>query len=454
MKIVIIGAGEVGYNIANRLASENKHVTVIDKNPDAIRHISENIDVRALVGSGSSPSVLLEAGIQDADLLLAVTDSDEINLVACLLANTLVPEVKKLARLRNADFDSFHEIFKHQAPYIDTIISPEAEVVKTIRTLMEVPKAVDVGSFMDNQVVYVGVRIDKNCPMTGLRLIDFPLRFGEDRPLITAIIRNNKVIVPRGGHKIEEDDLVYFIAERKKFQQTLKLFNIRIRSVSNALIIGGGRIGTLLAKSLEKDHIKVKIIESNLERCKELSEQMDQCVVLHGDGSDQKLFMEENIGHSDAVVCVTNDDEANILISLLAQNMGVSNTITRIGNASYSPLLQTLGIEKTVSSRSSAVSSILRDVREGKVLSDLSILGEHGEFIEAIALEDSEITNTPLKDIRFPKGSLLACIMRDNSVTIPTGDSTISPGDRIILFSVPQALKKLENLMTMKLNEE
>ncbi len=454
MKIVIIGAGEVGYNIANRLASENKDVTVIDKNPDAIRHISENIDVRALVGSGSSPSVLIQAGIQDADLLLAVTDSDEINLVACLVTNALVPEVKKLARIRNADFDSFHEKFRDQAPFIDTIISPEVEVVKTIRTLMEVPKAVDVGSFMHNQVVYVGVRIDKDCPMVGLRLIDFPLRFGEDRPLITAIIRNNKVIVPRGSHRIEEHDLVYFIAEREKFRPTLKMFNIRVRVVHNALIIGGGRIGTLLAKCLEKDNIKVKIIESDLQRCKELSEQMDECIVLHGDGSDQKLFMEENIGHSDAVVSVTNQDETNILVSLLAQNMGVSNTITRIANPSYSPLLHTLGIEKTVSTRSSAVSSILRDVRKGKVLSDLSILGEHGEFIEAIALEDSEITNKPLKDIAFPKGALLACIMRENSVSIPTGDSSIAPGDRIILFSVPQALKKLEKLMTMKLNVE
>ncbi len=452
MKIVIVGGGEVGFNIASRLVSENKQVTIIDTNPEIIRRMSENIDVMTIVGSGSSPEVLKEAGIQDADMLLAVTDSVEINLVACLLTNIIAPDVKKLARIRNAEFDQYHESFKLHTPYIDTIISPETEVVKTIRTLMELPKAVDVGNFMNNQIAYVGVRIDKNCPIAGIRLIDFPERFGEDRPLITAIIRDNKVIVPRGSHKIEEADLVYFISERKKFQQTLKLFGIRIQTVKNALIIGGGRIGSQLARSLEKDNINVKIIESNMERCKQLSEQMTHCVVLHGDGSDQKLFLEENIGHSDVVISVTNHDQTNILVSLLAQNMGVSNTITRVTSPGFSPLLKTLNLEKIVSTRSSAVSSILQDVRKGNVLSDLSIMDEHGEFIEAIALEDSPITNQPIKEIEFPKGTLLACIMADDNVSIPTGDSIIAPGDRIILFCVPQALKKLEKLLTMELN--
>ncbi len=452
MKIIIVGAGEVGYNIANRLASENKHVIVIDKHPEAARRLEEDIDVQVITGSGASPRVLTEAGIQEADILLAVTDSDEVNLVACMMTDILSPSTKKLARIRNSDFDEYHKIFRKNIPNIDTIINPEIEVVKTIRKLMEVPQAVDVGSFIDGRVNYVGIRLTKNSPLAGMHLVDFHDKFGDDRPLIAAIVRHNEVIVPRGGHKIEPGDLVYFVSESDKVEQTLKLFGIRISPIKNVLIIGGGHVGARLATILDKDGIKTKIIESDAQRCRELSEQMEKTVVLHGDGSDQKLFLEENIRQSDVVVSVTNDDETNVLVSLLVKNLGVKNTITRIGKSDYYPLLATLGIEKVVSTRLSAVSSILQDVRKGQVLSDISIFGERGEFIEAIALETSDLTNRPLKKIPFPKGALLVCIIRDDQVTLPTGESVINPGDRIILFAVQQAVKKLEKLLTVKLD--
>jgi trk/ktr system potassium uptake protein len=452
LKIIIVGAGEVGYNIAKRLASENKHVIVIDQNHDACRRIADDIDVQVITGSGSSPGVLLEAGIEDTDILLAVTDSDEINLVACLITNLLSPTTKKLARIRDSDFDAYHDSFKNQIPHIDTVINPEIEVVNTIRKLMDVPGAQDIGDFVDGKVKYVGIRLTSRSPLAGMRLIDFHDKFGEDRPLIAAIIRNNEVIVPRGTHTIESKDLVYFVCETGKLEKTLKLFDIKIHPIQSALIIGGGRIGTRLAKILEQDGIKIKIIESDRSRCHDLSEQMHKAVILHGDGSDQKLFIEENAGQSDVVVSVTNDDETNILVSLLAKNLGVQNTITRIGKASYYPLLATIGIEKVVSPRLSAVSSILKDVRQGNVLSDISILGERGEFIEAIALETSDITNKPLQKISFPKGSILVCIMRNGQVMIPSGTSVVAPGDRIILFAVKQAVKKLERMLTVKLD--
>jgi len=451
LKIIIVGAGEVGYNIASRLASENKHVVVIDKTPGAIRRLSEDLDVQAVIGSGSSPAVLLEAGIMDTDILLAVTDSDEINLVACMVTNLLSPTTKKLARIRNSDFDAFHDSFKNQIPHIDTIINPEIEVVNTIRKLMDVPGAQDVGDFLDGKVKYVGIRLDKTSPIAGMPLINFHKNFGEDRPLIAAIIRNNEVIVPRGTHRIESNDLVYFVSETEKLEKTLNLFGIRTHPVQSALIIGGGRIGARLAKLLERDGVKTKIIEADRKRCNELSVQMEKTVVLHGDGSDQKLFLEESAGQSDVVVSVTNDDETNILVSLLAKSLGVKTTITRIGKASYYPLLASIGIEKVVSPRLSAVSSILQDVRQGKILSDISILGERGEFIEAIALETSDITNRPLKKITFPRGAILVCIIQEGRVMIPSGESVVIPGDRIILFAVKQAVKKLEKLLTVKL---
>ncbi len=451
MKIIIVGAGEVGYNIASRLASENKQVVVIEKNPDLARVLFEDLDVQVIEGSGSSPAILTQAGIQETDILLAVTDSDEINLTACLVTNLLSPSTKKLARIRNTDFDAYHEIFKNQIPYIDTIINPEIEVVNTIRRLVDIPQALDAGGFAEGKVRYTGIRIGYDSVMAGVCLKDFQDRFGDTRPLIAAIIRKNDVIVPRGEDCIFPEDLVYFVCQADQLHDTLKLFGIQVKPIQSALIVGGGRIGARLAGQMEKEGIKTRLIEASKTRCLELAEQMDKTVVLHGDGSDQKLFLEENLSQIDAVISVTDDDETNVLVSLLAKNLGVENTVTRIGKSSYYPFLATIGIEKVVSPRLSAVSSILQNVRQGKVLSDISIFGERGEFIQAIALETSDITDRPLKDIHIPKGALLVCIIRNGTIIIPAGDSVVNPGDQIIVFTVKQAVKKMEKLLTVKL---
>ena len=451
MKIIIVGAGEVGYNIASRLASESKQVVVIEKNPDLTRALFEDLDVQVIEGSGSSPAMLTQAGIEETDILLAVTDSDEINLTACLVTNILSPTTKKLARIRNTDFDAFHDTFKKQIPYIDTIINPEIEVVKTIRRLVDIPQALDAGDFADGKVLYTGLRIDAASVMAGMCLKDFQERFGDSRPLIAAIIRKNEVIVPRGNDSIFPGDLVYFVSHADQIRSTLKKFGIQVTPIQSALIVGGGRIGARLAGRMEKEGIKTRLIEASRKRCLELAEQMDKTVILHGDGSDQKLFLEENLNQIDAVISVTNDDETNVLVSLLAKNLGVENTVTRIGKSGYYPFLATIGIEKVVSPRLSAVSAILQNVRQGKVLSDISIFGERGEFIQAIALETSDITDQPLKDIDIPKGALLVCIIRNGSIIIPTGDSVVTPGDQIILFAVKQAVKKMEKLLTVKL---
>ncbi len=452
MKFIIVGAGEVGYNIASRLAAENKEVVVIDTDPDAIRRITEDIDVQAIAASGSNPETLIQAGIKDADFLLAVTDSDEINLVACLMTNLISPSTRKLARIRHADFDPYHLQFNQKNPHIETVINPEIEVINTIRRLMDVPGALDAGEFADGQVKYVGIRLDKTSSLAGIKLIDLPSRFTGQPPLIAAIIRNNDVIVPRGDNYLKANDLVYFVCQAQNLIGILEVFGKKIDPVKRVLIIGGGRIGERLAKRLEADKIKAKIVESNIERCQYLSEHLDKTIVLHGDGSDQKLFLEENINHNDIVVSVTDDDETNILVSLLTKNLGIENTITRIGKSSYYPLLNSIGIDKVISPRLSAVSSILQNIRKGKVLSDISIFGERGEFIEAIALETSDITNTPLYKLKFPKGAILVCIIQEGQIIIPTGKSEVKPGDRIIMFAIKNAVKKLEKLLTVKLD--
>lgn len=451
MKVVIVGAGEVGFHVASRLSHENKDVVVIDKDGDAIRRISDNIDVQVITGSGSSPVSLEEAGIKEAEILLAVTNSDETNLVACLVANIISPYTKKLARIRNADFDKYHAIFRDHAPHIDTLINPEIEVVKTIDRLMNMPGAVDVGNFANGRVKFIGINLDKEARLAGSRLDEIPALLGKQGPLIAAVIRDEELIIPSGDDSLMPGDLVYFISEEDKILDTLTIFDKHAEPVKRVLIVGGGRIGSRLAVLLDDKHVYTKIIEKNPDRCAKLAEKLNKVVVLHGDGSDQGLLKEENVQETDFVITLTNDEEINILASLLAKRMGARKTITKISKFSYFSLMSMVGIEQVVSPRLSAINTILQHIRRGKVLSSISIKGEQAEFMEAVALETSEIVGKPLKNISFPKGALVTSIIRNDNIVIPSGDSIIEPDDRIIIFATRQAIPKIEKILTVKL---
>jgi trk system potassium uptake protein TrkA len=451
LKIIIVGAGEVGFHIASHLSLENKDVVVIDNNPEATRRISDNLDVQIVMGSGSSPVVLEEAGIQQAEIILAVTNSDETNLVACLVANILSPSTKKLARLRDADFDEYHRNFREHAPHIDTIINPEIEVVKTIYRMMSVPGAVDVGEFADGRIKFVGVNLEDESRLASVQLSDLPDIIGKARPLIAAVVREDELIIPTGKDRLEPGDLVYFISEEDKLLDTLSLFNKYDQPVNRALIIGGGRIGLRLASLLEENLIYCKIIEQNPDRCAYLAERLNKTIVLHGDGSDQGLLAEENIQDMDIVITLTKDEETNILASLLAKRMGARKSITRISKFSYFPLMNAIGLEQVVSPRLSAINTILQHIRKGKVLSAISIKGEQAELIEAVALETSEIVAKPLRNISFPKGAMVAGIIRKENIIIPSGDSVIEPDDRVIIFARREAIPKIEKILAVKL---
>ena len=452
MKIVIVGAGEVGFHIASHLAHENKEVVVIDKNADALRRVSDNLDVQVVQGSGSSPVVLAEAGILNAEIILAVTDSDEANLVACLVANIISPSTKKLARVRDSDFDTYHEHFREHSPNIDTIINPEIEVVKTITSMMSVPGAVDVGEFADGRIKFIGIYLDKNSRLAGVKLADLPSKIDNNaRPLIAAVVREEELIIPGGNDRLMPGDLVYFISEEDKLFDTMAIFDKSDQPINRALIVGGGNIGYRLARSLEKQAVHCKIIEKNPDRCAMLAEGLNKAVVLCGDGSDQELLAEENIQDMDVVITLTNNEETNILASLLATRMGAKKSITRISKFSYFPLMKAIGIEQVVSPRLSAINTILQHIRRGKVLSAISIKGEQAEVMEALALETSGIVGKPLKKIAFPKGAILAGIIRQGDIIIPTGDSIVKPDDRIIIFAHRKAIPKIEKMLAVQL---
>ena len=451
MKIIIAGAGEVGYHIAGRLSLENKDVLVIDNDAAAIRRVAENLDVQTIVGSGYSPAVLEEAGIKEAEILLAVTNSDEANLVACLMADTLSPSTKKLARIRDGAFDDYHGTFRENAPHIETVINPEIEVVKTIERLMHVPGAADVGEFADGRIKFVGIYLDQESPMSGIRLADLPHVVGERRLLIAAVVRDEQVIIPRGQDRLLAGDLIYFISEEDQLLETLSIFDKHAEAVKRVLIIGGGRLGYRLAQKLEEQSIYSKIVEKDADRCALLAESLNKTVVLHGDGSDQGLLSEENIGDIDVVVTLTDDEETNILSSLLARRLGAGKAITKISRFSYFPLMTAIGIEQVVSTRLSAINSILQHIRRGKVLSAISLKGEQAEVLEVVALETSGIVEKPLEKINFPKGAIIAAIIRQNQIIIPTGKSIIEPGDRIIIFSQRRAISGIEKILAVKL---
>lgn len=451
MKVLIVGAGEVGFHIASHLARENKDVVIIDNDPAAIRHVSDNIDVKVVNGPGSSPVILEESGIKEAEILLAVTNSDEINLVACLVSNLISPSTKKIARIRHADYDKYNETFREHAPHIDTLINPEVEVVKTIDRLLKVPCAAEVEEFSDGRVKFVGIHLDKSAQLVGVRLSDIYAVTGKQSPLISAVVRDEELIIPRGNHRLKAGDLIYFISEKDRLIESLSIFDKHVEPIDRVMIIGGGSIGFRLATLLEKDSVYTKIIEKNSDRCTELAEKLNKAVVLHGDGSDQELLRAENVRNMDVVVTLTNDEETNILTSLLAKRMGAPKIITKISKFSYFPLMSMIGLEQVVSPRLSAINTIIQHIRRGKVLSTKSIKDEQAEIMEAVALETSDIVGKPIKEISIPEGALVTGIIRNDTVIIPTGQSVIEPGDRIIIFAKRQAIPKIEKILAVKL---
>jgi trk system potassium uptake protein TrkA len=451
LRIIIIGAGEVGYHIASRLALEKKDVLVVDKDPEAIRRVGESIDVQTIVGTGSSPEILLEAGIKEAEILLAVTDSDEANLVACLVVDILSPSTIKLARIRSAHFDAYYSSFRENSPHIETVINPEIEVVKTIERLMRVPGAVDMGEFADGRIKFVGVYLTEKDRLAGARLSELPGIIKEKRLLIAAVVRDEEVIIPKGNDQLLAGDLVYFISEEEHLLATLSIFDKHAQPIKRVLIVGGGRIGYRLATKLEPQSIYCKIIEKNAQRCAFLADKLNKAVVLHGDGSDQGLLSEENVADIDVVVTLTNDEETNILASLLATRLGAGKAITKISKFSYFPLVTAIGIEQVVSTRLSAINTILQHIRRGKVLSAISLKGEQAEALEVVALESSRIVSKPLAQVAFPKGAMVAGIIREEKIIIPTGESVIEPGDRVIIFAKRAAIDGIEKLLAVKL---
>jgi trk system potassium uptake protein TrkA len=449
MKIIIIGAGEVGFNIAQRLSEENHDVVVIDKDQNKINHLQTVIDVQAIVGSGTSPSILHEAGIKESDIIVAATDSDEANLIACLYAQHLTDYITKIARVRNPDYIENGDIFKTDVLNIDLIINPQSEMVAAMLKLMEVPEASEVLDFVNGKVKLIGVTVKENSPLVGRKLSSF--QDVEQVLLVGIIIRGEEVIIPGGQDVIQPNDLLYCVTRKEEISTIFRLLNIREGGLGRVVIVGGGTTGLALATSLDKTNINTKIIEKDSQRCLELAEKLEKVVVLNGDGTDRDFLLEENIADVDLMVVITGDEETNVLISLLGKALGAKKTVTRIGKLSYIPLVSAIGIDTVVSPRLSAIRAILQYIRKGKVVCVAPLKGEAAEVIEFEALETSDIVNTPLSEVKFPKEAIVGAIVRGEEIIIPRGHNMIKPHDHLIIFALQGAIPKLEKLFTVKL---
>jgi len=449
MKIIIVGAGEVGFQIAQKLSEEAHDVILVDKDVQKVKRITEEMDVQANLGSGTSPRLLRQSGIKDADLLVAATDSDEVNLISCLLARNLNPYMVKVARVRNPEYLEEKELFTRDLLGIDHIINPESVMVDTIRRLMQVPWASDVIDFVGGQVKLIGFTVSEGSPFAGRKLLSFSEL--EDRLLVGAIIRGENVVIPRGKDTVQTGDTVYVVVRNDELAHILRFMGIKEEGPRRVIIVGAGQTGTSLATAIDQSRISGKIIDLDPGRCTALSESLHRVLVINGDGADKELLQEENVNGADFLVALTGDEESNILISLLAKALGAKKTITRVSKLSYIPLISAIGVDTVVSPRLSAVRAILQFIRRGKIITVAPLRGEHAEAIEAEALETSEIVNTPLHKVKFPKGALVGAIVRKEQIIIPRGDSIILPGDRLIIFAMREVVPKLEKLLTVKL---
>jgi trk system potassium uptake protein TrkA len=450
MKIVIVGAGEVGFHFAQWLALENKEIVVIDKNPDALKWVLEHLDVQTLQGSGANPKVLEEAGIKSADVILVATDSDEVNITCCFFANLLAPHIHKVTLVRNEEYADYQEAMVKQIN-LDAVVNPDQEVVNSILRLMSAPDVEEINDFVGGRIKMIGKHLPSDSPLSGRKLTDLPAIIERNRMIIASLIRDDRLIIPKGTDTLKPGDFVYFVCEEKNLEEILKLFGRTGSTIKNILILGGGNLGFRLAVELEKRRrYHTKLIEKDPQRCQELSAGLHRTIVLQGYATDQEFLEQENIGSMDMVAAMTRDEEMNILSCLLAKQMGAKKTVARINKFAYMSIVQIIGIDHIVSPRLSAINCIFPYMRRGKVISTVSIKGKEAEVMEAVALENSDIVGTPLKKLRFPKEALILCIMRGEQVFIPSGDSAIYPQDRVIILSTRQNISRVEQFLMGK----
>ncbi len=455
MQVIICGAGQVGFNIARYLAGEDADITVIDQAPELVHKITDLLDVKGLVGFASHPDVLERAGAADADMVIAVTYADEVNMMACQICHSLFEVPTKIARVRAQSYlhPMWANLFSREHMPIDVIISPEIEVARAIARRLEIPGAFDVIPLADGKVSLIGVHCTEECPVLDTPLRQLTALFPDLHILIVGIARGGEGIVPSGDTELRAGDDVYFVAETTHIPRAMPAFGHEETEARRVIIVGGGNIGLYLAEIVEKEypHVSLKLIELDKKRAEFVAQALERTVVINGNALDAEILEEVNARTAETVVAVSNDDEVNILASMLAKRYGCRRAVTLINKNTYEPLIGTLGIETVVNPRAITVSRILEHVRRGRIRSVHTLSEGFGELIEAEALETSSLVGVPLRDAKLPDGVVLGALVRNDEIIIPRGDTVVKAGDLVILFAASEAVKKVEKLFAVKL---
>ncbi|PJB69377.1 MAG: Trk system potassium transporter TrkA [Alphaproteobacteria bacterium CG_4_9_14_3_um_filter_47_13] len=456
MRVIICGAGQVGYSIAAYLAREENDVTVIDINPHLIAQINEELDVSGIVGHASTPDVLEQAGASETDLIIAVTHVDEVNMVACQVAHSLFNVPKKIARVRAQSYldPVWANLFSRSHLPIDAIISPEVELARAIDERLSIPGTTNLISLAEERVHLAGVVCKENCPVLNTQLRQFSSLFPDLPIKIALVLRGNRILIPDDNDQIMENDEVYFFTDAEHLQRVMAAFGHEEKKARHICIMGGGSIGLYLARMLQREQrkIHIKIIESNEARAQKLSEELQNIIIIHGDGLQNEILQEANMANTETLIAVTNDDETNILGSLLAKQYGCERVITLINKPTYRSLVTSLGIDAVVSPRASTVSTIMQYVRRGRVKAVHTLRDGVAEVIEAEVLESSALANVTMADLHLPDGVLIGAIVRKDVVLMPAPEIKIIPGDHIIVMAKAGKSREVEHLFTVQVD--
>ncbi len=456
MKVIICGAGQVGWQIARHLSGEKNDVTVVDNNPDLVRRATDTLDVQGITGFASYPDVLDMAGARDADMIIAATYSDEVNMVTCQVAHSVFAISRKIARLRSQSYlDAIYsDLYRRDHMPIDVVISPEREVAQAALQRLAAPAAFDSETFLDGKAQLLGLRLDEDCPVVNTPLRQLSDLFSTLRVLVVGVRREGHIFAPEASDQLFVGDECYVFAPVEDIPRTLEVFGKSEVKQERVVIVGGGNIGLAVATALEESgsRVRAKVIERS-RKCAELAaDTLERTIVLHGDGLDAALLNEAGISRADAVLAVTDDDKTNMLAAVRAKAEGCPFAISLINDPTLLPLLDPLGIDAFINPRATTVSSILRHVRHGRVRGVYSLGDAEAEVIEAEVMSTSNIAGSTIRDIDFPEGALVGGVMKDGEIKKPTGSLRIEAGDVIVLFALASDVPAVEQLLQVSID--
>ena len=460
MNIIICGAGRVGFTIAKLLSEQGHSITVIDQSSEDIQKINDSLDVKAIVGKGTYPSILEKANASETDMIIAVTRNDEINMLICQIAYSIFNVQKKIARIRSQDYlnPKFTRVYNKENLPIDVIISPEIEIAKSIQRKLEAPGALDSVPFANNKIRLLEILIKDNCKLIDINLNELTKKHPQLEANIIAIIRNDKTFVPKKTDQIKCDDKIYVIINSSQMSETLQVFGHEEKISKKILIIGGGNIGFNLAKNLEEsiDTVRVKIIEKNKERAEYLANHLNNTIVINGDGLDEEALIEANLGEAETVLALTNDDEDNLMVSVLVEKFAKDQkdkddkrTMALINKPNYSLLQSSLNIDDLIDPRMNTVSSILKHVHKGSIENAYTISNGEYEIIEAEIIETSELINKELKNSNLPDEIRIGAILRNKKVIIPRSDFVFQKEDIVVFLAKKDSISIVENIFRL-----